>query len=308
MLWRLWPFLLLLFSSACILSSESPVETSSDDVNLIQRGDIVISNINTDSIVLLDENGVYKATLVDSQIDATLIYNGLHFDEVNNELLFIYDSTTAVLDAVKKIDLYDGTVTTVLSNSNLTGTMNALARLTGGDLLVTETTTTAEKFNSSGVRQGAPFISTLTATIADINPTITGGFIACSSGTANTVRTYTSAGVVQATATSAAPVPSLGALAATSCVQAADGTIYVAYSGATDAVRAYNSTMTTTLWTFTDTNIFTTPGKMALRENGNILVTDTGFHHIVEIDTNGALVQVIGGTVLNNPAHIAVVK
>ncbi len=303
-------FLVMLVSStSCLISSDSPVETSSNDVNLIQQGDIIISNVNTDSIVLLDSEGNFKDTLLDYPIDNTLLLSGLHWDSTNKEIIFLYDSTTNTLDAVKALNPYDGSVRTVLANGQLGAVLPAVARLSGGDLLVVEQASTAEKFNSSGVRQGTPFIATLTATVADLAPLNNGGFVACSSGTANTVRTYDLAGTVQATATSAAPVPSLGALASTSCVQnQSAGTIYVAYSGATDAVRAYDSTLTTTLWTFTDTNVLTTPGKISLRPNGNILVTDTGFHHIVEIDTNGALVQVLGGTVLNNPAHITVVK
>ncbi len=312
MLLRIFPVIFaLIFSSSCIISSDSPIETSSDDVNLIQVGDIIVSNVNTDSIVLLDSEGNFKETLVDSPIDNTLLLTGLHWDNVNDELLYIHDSTTNALDAVKGISPYDGSVRTVLTNNQLAAVLPALARLSGGDLLVVESTATAEKFNSSGVRQGAPFTAALTATVADIAPLTTGGFVVCSSATANTVRTYNLAGVVQAIATSAAPaaLPALGALASTSCVQdQTSGVIYVAYSGGTDAVRAYNSTLTTVLWTFTDTNVFTTPGRMSLRPNGNILVTDTAFHHIVEIDTNGALVQVLGGTVLNNPAHITVVK
>lgn len=310
MLLRIFPLILaLVLSTSCILSSDSPIETTSDDVNLIQVGDIIVSNINTDSIVLLDSEGNFKQTLVDSPIDNTLLLSGLHWDSLNNEVLYIHDSTTNTLDAIRAINPYDGSVRTVLSNNQLGAVLPSVARLSGGDLLIIEQASTAEKFNSSGVRQGAPFTAALTATVADIAPLTTGGFVTCSSGTANTVRTYNLAGVVQATATSATPTPSLGALASTSCVQnQTTGVIYVAYSGATDAVRAYNSTLTTVLWTFTDTNVLTTPGKMSLRPNGNILVTDTAFAHIVEIDTNGSLVQVLGGTVLNNPAHITVVK
>lgn len=307
--WRLIPFITLLLACAsCIISSDSPLESSSNDVNLIQIGDIVVTNAGNDSIVLLDENGVYKTTLVDSQTDGTLIYNGLAYDDINKEILFTYDSTSAALDAVKAIDLFDGAVRTVISNSNLSGVLPGVARLTGGDLLVLETTATAEKFNSSGVRQGAPFTAALTATVADVTRLVNGGFIVCSSGTANTVRTYSLAGVVAATATSASPLPSLGALAATSCTQAADGTIYVAYSGATDYVRAYNSTLTTVLWTFSDTNVLTTPGKLAITPSGSILITDTGFNHIVEISDQGSFVRTLGGAVLATPNNIVVVK
>lgn len=304
---KLVPIVCLLILTSCLLKNESPIESSSNDVNLIQSGDIIVTNAGNDTIVLLDENGIYKSSLVDSQSDTALIYNGLAYDTANDQILYINDHTTAFYDAVKAINLYDGSTSTVITNSNLTGTMPGLARLTGGELLVLETTTTAEKFLANGTRSGAPFIATLTATVADINPLSNGGFVTCSSGTANTVRTYNAAGTVQATATSAAPVPTLGALASTSCIQDSSGQIIVAYSGATDAVRVYNSTMTTTVWTFTDTNILTTPGKLALRSNGNILVTDTGFNHIVEISPSGALVRVIGGAVLATPNNILVV-
>lgn len=306
-MFKLIPLVLLTFLTSCLLKNESPIGSSSNDVNLIQSGDIIVTNAGNDTIVLLDEDGSYKASLVDSQSDAALIYNGLAYDTANDQILYVNDHTTAFYDAVKAISLYDGATSTVISNSNLTGTMPGLARLTGGELLVLETTTTAEKFLANGTRSGAPFIATLTATVADVNPLSTGGFVTCSSGTANTVRTYNAAGVVQATATSAAPVPSLGALASTSCVQDSTGQIIVAYSGATDAVRVYNSTMSTTVWTFTDTNVLTTPGKLAVKSNGNILVTDTAFNHIVEISAAGALVRVIGGAVLSTPNNILVV-
>lgn len=300
--------LICLFSLAsCLLKSESPLESSSDSVNLIQSGDIIVSNSGNDTIILLDSDGNYKDVLVDSQTDATLIYNGLAFDRVNNQVLFTHDSTTAALDSVKSIALYDGEVSTVISNSNLNGTLPGLARLDGGELLVLEGTNTAEKFLADGTRSGAPFINTLTTNVADITRLSTGGFVTCSSGTANTVRTYNAAGTQQAMATSANPVPSLGALASTSCSTDEDGRIIVAYSGATDAVRVYNSTMSTVVWTFTDTNVLTTPGKLAVKSNGNILVLDTAFNHIVEISSSGALVRVIGGAVLATPNNIIVV-
>lgn len=294
--------------SSCLIRNESPIESSGDSVNLIRRGDIVVTNMGNDSIVLLHEDGSYKATLVDSQTDATLIFNGLAYDSINKKILYTHDSTTATFDAIKSIDLFDGSVSTLISNSNLNGTLQGLARLTGGELLVLEGTTSIEKFLSNGTRSGNPFSAALIATAADITRLNGGGFVACSNSTANTVRTYNAAAVVQATATSALPAPSLGALASTSCTEDENGIIYVAYSGATDAVRAYSPNLATVLWTFTDTNILTTPGKLAIKPNGNILVTDIALHHIIEIDPNGALVRVIGGVVLSTPNNIVVVK
>lgn len=295
--------------TSCILTNESPLESSSNDVNLIQSGDIVIVNAGNDTIVLLDNDGTYKSVLFDSQTDSTLSFGGLTYDSINKKVLFTYDSTTASLDSVRSIDLFDGESNLFISDSNLTGTLPGLARLTGGELLVLEGTTIIEKFLSTGVRSGNPFLTGLTANLADISKLSTGGFVTCSSGTTNTVRTYNAAGAVQASATSAAPVgvPALGAQASTSCIEDISGNVVVAYSGATDAIRAYDSTLTTVLWTYRNTTHLTSPGKLSKRTNGNILVTDTGFNHIVEIDPNGVFVQVIGGSVLSVPSNIVVI-
>jgi hypothetical protein len=315
MLYKLLLLIPLLIFSSCILTDESPIETSSDAANLIQSGDIIVTNLSNDSIILLDSDGNYKDVLVDSQTDSTLIYNGLNYDTANNQILFVHDSTIALLDSVKAISLYDGTVSTVISNSFLTGVMPGLTRLTGGELLVLETTATAEKFLADNSRvggAGAAFMNaTLTATVTDIASLSTGGFVACNTATAVTARTYTSAGVTVATATSALPVnaanATLGALGASSCIEDLTGQVIVAYSGATDAVRAYTSSLSAPVWTFADTNILTTPGKLAVKANGNILITDTAFNHIVELNSTGGLVRVIGGTVLAGPNNILVV-
>lgn len=297
-----------LLASSCLIGTDSPIESSSNDVNLIQTNDIIVTNSGNDSIVLLDSNGNFKNVLVDTQTDATLIYNALAYDSVNDQILFNNDSTTAALDAIKSISLYNGTVSTVITTSNLNGVLPGLARLVDGDLVTIEGTTALEKFDSDSVRVGAPFASGLTANLVDINPLSNGGYVVCSTATANTVRTYNAAGVLQATATSANPLPTLGALAATSCFEDGEGRMVVVYSGATDYVRVYTDTsMTTVDWSFSDTNVLTTPGKASVRPNGNILVTDTAFNHIVEITANGAFLRTIGGAGLATPLNILVV-
>lgn len=307
--YHLFILLSLLGLSSCLLTDESPLESNSNDVNLIQSGDLVVVNAGNDTIVLLDSEGTYKSVLFDSQTDGTLSFGGLAYDSINKKVLFTYDSTTAALDSVRSIDLFDGSSNVLISNANLTGTLPGLARLTGGELMVLEGTNTVEKFLSTGVRSGNPFLATLTTNVTDLSKLSTGGFVTCSTGTANTVRTYNAAAAIQATATSGTPVgvPALGAIPATSCIEDISGNIIVSYSGATDAVRAYNSTLGAVLWTYTNTAHLTTPGKLSKRSNGNILITDTGFNHIVELDPNGVFVQIIGGSVLSTPSNIVVI-
>lgn len=298
--------ILISLLSGCLLKDDSPVESSSDDVNLIQSGDIVIVNNNSDAILLLNSDGTYKEALVDSPTDATLLFGGVTYDRTNNQLLYLHDSTTNANDAVRAISLYDGEVSTYLTNSNLAGVLPGLARLTGGELVVLETTTVVEKFLADRTRI-TPFTPTLTATVLDIRDLNDGGFMVCNNATTNSVRTFSVAGVTVATATSASPAPSLGALAPSGCDQGPNGNIAVVYSGATDSVRMYNSALSTISWTFSDNNVLTTPGRLSVGPNGHTYVIDTGFNHIVEIDENGSLVQTIGGTVLSGPAQILVV-
>lgn len=307
MMKSLLTFSLLFLLASCLVSSDSPISSSANDVNLIQRNDIIVSNAGNDSIILLDADGNYKSTLVDVDTTTTITFNGLAYDGVNREVLYAYDHQTAALDAIYGLSLFDGSSRLVLSNNQLAGTLPGLARLTNGELLILETNGTIEKFTAAGARVGAPFTSAMTTTVADISRRTNGGYVVCSSGTSNTVRTYTAAGVLQNTATSANPAPSLGGMAATSCSESPDGSIIVSYSGTNDAVRAYSSNLSTVLWTFTDTNVLSTPAKLAIRANGNVLITDTGYDHIVELDSNGAFVRTIGGSVLSDPNNIVVI-
>lgn len=292
--------------SGCVLKDEKAVATFNSSANLVKSGDIVVVNITNDSIVLLDQDGNYKLTLFNDDNSATVIIGGINYDSVSKRLLFNYDSSTAILDEVRSISLYSGRISTVLNNVNVTGALQGVARLTGGDYVILESTTVAEKFNSSFVRQGAPFPLTVLTNV-QIESLSTGGFLACTSGTANTVRTYSAAGAIVNTATSASPTPTLGAMGASGCVARPDGTIVVAYSGTTDAVRAYSANLGTVLWDYSNTTVLSTPGKMAVRANGNILVTDTAMNHIVEISSTGAFVRIIAGSSISTPGYIEVI-
>lgn len=299
--------LILFVASSCLVKDESPIATTSDQVNYIQSGDIIVTNLGNDSIVLLGSDGHYKDMLYDLPTDGSISFPALTYDPYTKKILFSYDSSIATLDAIYSIDPLDGTVDRYLSNSNLTGTLNGIARLTNNDLVIIDATNQAEKFLANKTRSGAPFIGTLTANAANVSPLSTGGFVVCSSGTTNTVRTYDAAGALQATASSVAPTPSLGAQASTACLEDPQGRIVVAYSGTTDAVRVYSANLSTVIWTYTDTNNLQTPTKLAVRENGNILVADSGFNHIVEINTSGGLVGLLAETGLVTPAAILVV-
>jgi WD40 repeat protein len=297
----------LLSLCSCVFNDETPIESFSNEVNLVQSGDIVVANSGNDSIILLNSDGSYKSTLVNTQTSNTLIYNGLAWDPINKVILFNNDSSVTGFDAINSISLFDGGVDPVVSNNQLNGVLRGVARLEGGELIVLEGNTSAEKFSANGTRIGSPFLTGLTSATSDVTKLSTGGFIICSTSTSNTVRIYDADGVVLATATSTSPAPSLGGMQAKSCTEDQQGRIIVAYSGGTDAVRMYDASLSTVIWTYTNTTVFSNPGKLAMKANGNILVTDLTFHHIIELDPNGAQVDILGGVALSTPSDIVVV-
>jgi hypothetical protein len=303
-------FICLLFSIfGCVVNlEESPHATRDQDGYLIAPGDIIVANVGNDSIIWLGPDGRFKGNLYDVDTDANVLLAGLSWDSVGKKILFNYDHLTiTALDKTIAIDPIDASIRTVVTNANLNGILPGAARLSGGDYIVAEGTTTIEKFSTGSVRVGAPFLTIATGNSVDLQPLNNGGFLNCVTGTANTVRTYDSAGVVQATATSATPGVTLGAVASSGCVQLPNGNIAVAYSGATDAVRIYDSTLTTVVGTFIDTSYLTTPGKVAGTPEGNVIVTDTAFNHIVEITQAGGFVRTLGGNVLATPTSIMII-
>lgn len=302
--------LFLLFISSCMLKEDSPIATTANDANIIKSGDIIIVNGGNDSIILLDSEGNFKEYLYSPSTSAVYSFPAIMWDKVTKKVLFTNDSTTAANDQIMSIDPFDLTVSTVYNNSTiLTATgLNGLARLTDGSLLAIEAASTMEKFDSSWNRVGAPFMNgTLTATAVDVASLSNGGFVVAASGVANTIRTYNSAGTAIASATSAVPTPTMGsAQAATGVAVNSNGEILAAFSGANDGVRKFSSDLATVIWTFADSRL-TTPGKLAVRSNGNVLVLDTAFNYIVEINFDGTFKRTLASSLLTSPLAIMVV-
>lgn len=303
-------FVIASIFSSCMLKEDKPTSTTSNDANIIKSGDIIVVNGGNDSIILMDSEGNFKDYLYTPSTSAVYSFPALAWDTLNNKLLFTYDSTTATNDKIMSIDPFDLSISTVYNNSSiLTATgLNGIARLTGGSLVAIESTATMEKFDSAWNRVGTPFINaTLTATAVDVAPLSTGGFVVAASGTTNTIRTYDSAGTAVASATSAAPTPTMGAAqAATGVVANSSGEILAAFSGTYDGVRKFSSNLSTVVWTFVDSHL-TTPGKLAVRSNGNVLVLDTAFNYIVEINSDGTFKRTLASSLLTNPLAIIVV-
>jgi len=218
--------------------------------------------------------------------------------------LAVYDSDSVLVavdgtpDRVDRITLSTGVTTTgfILDSTNLTGTMKRIARLSGGDVIVSDATTGAhmERFAvsaSSFLRYTTGWPATLLNTTFALFPLSNNTFLACAGGTSDVARTFTNVGGTIVSATALLPVPTLGAAHdAVGCVANASGQIAVAWNGATDTVRLYNSTLSTTVWSYSDLALLSAPLTLGVRPNGNLLAIDTS-NLVVEINgSTGAFV------------------
>lgn len=201
-------------------------------------------------------------------------------------------------DRVDKINLRTGIVTTgfILDSTNVTGTIKGVGRLSGGDILVSDNATGAhlERFAvgaNNFVRYTVGWPASILNTTQRIFPLANNSFLACAAGTSDVVRIYNNVAALQATASATAPAPSLGAAHdVTGCVADTSGRIAVTFSGATDTVRLFNSTLAATIWSYSNAAQLPSPMSLGVRPNGNFLAVDAS-NQVVEINgTDGTFV------------------
>lgn len=287
---------ILLFSSC--LKKEEIIGTYSHQTNIIKPGDIIVSNGNSDSLILLDATGEYKKTLYDvDNISETI--SGIAYKPDTKEIIF---TVTGAALRVGAVSIVDGSYRNFIINVSLTTPLRGVAVMTDGNVLVTHAGI-IQKFSTDGTRITAgAWPKTLMGTPQQISALPNGGFLNCSD-TTDLVRTYDSAGVQ--TGTSAA-----SGIAATTdvfaCMRLSDGRIANAWNGTTDTISVWNSDFTGRVNIYADTSVLGNPRGIAQRANGNLLITDATNNYIVEIDIDGNFINKLGGSILNGPTSIFV--
>ena len=155
---------LALVSLGCEKKPETP-PVATPEGNLIESGDIVIANNMSDVILLLKPDGEYKAVLYNLRNTAETVW-GLSWDSETKEVLATVDGS----DRVVAIENKKGTVRTILSDGNLTGTpLRGIMRLPGGDYLIAEDNS-VERFSFSGNRISNSWPKTLLTGNTQISP------------------------------------------------------------------------------------------------------------------------------------------
>lgn len=288
--------LTMTFLGGC--KQEAPIPTYSNQSNLVKPGDIVVVNGTSRSLLLLDSNGGYKTVLYDLDNIAESIY-GVSFKSDTKEIIFTVNGSARV----GAVSVVDGTYRTLITDGNLTGLLKGLTQLSNGDILVAEVNN-VERFTTNGVRRrnvsGVTWPNTLggtSTTIEQLFATADGGFVVCSSGSDN-VKRYTAAAVIVGGAVVSGIA---GTTDAIGCIELADGKIAMAFNGTTDTIRTVSGAMTGITTLYSDLGVLAAPRTLSQTLNGNILVVDSVFNHIVEITTAGVFVRTLGGTILGTP-------
>ncbi len=275
-------------------------------------GYIVVANSATRTVVLYDATFNEHTARVLKQYPASNTPTSLaKFDR--DHVLVTVDGTP---DRVDKINLTTGVTDTgfILDSTNLTGVIKGIARLSGGDIVVSDNSSGAhlERFSvasSSVVRYTVGWPATLLNTTFRIFPLSNNSFLACAGGTSDVVRTYNNVGVLIASASATTPAPSLGvAHDVTGCTSDSSGRIAVAYNGATDTIRLYDSTMTTTIWSYSNLAQLPNPLSLAVRPNGNLLAADAN-NQVVEINgSDGTFVASFQPQLISTVSQLMVFK
>ncbi len=281
-------------------------ESSSDEEDVVvvepeacfESTDVLISNGGSDTILAYSSTGEFKRIVFQLNTVAGEAIFGMDYLQATGEVIVTIDGS----DRVMAIDPEDCSARNLIVDINLTGTLRGVTQLSGGDILVVETNN-VERFTSSGVRitSGGWPLSLQTGG-SDIYGLSAGGFVHCST-TADVVRTYSDAGVQTATRASGIA----GTTDAAGCKELANGSMAVAWSGTTDSVVIYSANLATALYTFSNTSVLSTPGSLAERANGNILIADRTLNYLVEITSTGTYVGQFASGLPNTPEYVLVI-
>ena len=260
----------------------------------LESGDLLVSNNTGDSLVHLDPNGNFKTVVYDVINNSETIY-GVGWSNSESKVIFNVDGA----DRIMGIDPATGSVSTVLSDANFSGTLRGLTQLaSGGDYLLIESNN-IERYNPFGFRVTSGWPQSLQTTPQQISPHSGGGFVLCSSGS-DKVSIYDSSGSETATRTSGIP----STTDATGCLEMSNGNIAVSWAGTTDTIGVYSSDLTTVVATYSNTVILPLPYGITQRSDGNLLIVDSTYHHIVELSETLQFVRIIGDGVLSTPRQI----
>lgn len=281
--------------SSCV-SEESPLETYSRDFAVVNGGDLVVTNYSGDSAILLDSDGNFKKMLYNVENNQEQVI-GVNWNDSTNEIILSINGTP---DRIVSVSPLDGVAVDTIVSNQFSGNPFGLMVDPSGDFLLIESHK-IEKFTANGVRinDGTFPTGTLMTSLAQIYPRAAGGFVTCAYTTDKVATFDESATLIDDKSSGIG-----GTTNAYGCHETADGDIVTAWEGSTDTIALYNDDFSTTIATYNDSLYLSSPRGVEVKANGNILVTDVGYHYLIELDSNLQFVRTLGGGVLNYPWQV----
>jgi len=220
------------------------------------------------------------------------------------------------VDRVDQINIASGSSNYYLIDPNLTGTtLRAVEALSDGGTIIAESTTSIEKYSSTGARVTAGFPITAVNTVTSLRRISGGRFIALGTGGSDNPRVYSNAGTLLAT------VPTSGA---TGCgancdpfdmIELSDGQFVATFQTTTHrSLELFNSSFGYVGRLYRDTNVLMTPNSIAQKANGNIIVCDSTYNVCEEFAIQGVTATRVGtsplignAAVMRQPMNVLVV-
>mgnify|MGYP001038561457 CR=1 FL=1 len=288
--------LALLISLLLLSCNQEPIPTTSSFV--VTPGDIVVSNITNDSVIVYSSDGTFKRVLYDVQNNAEVPY-GVGWKHDTLEVMVAVDGS----DRVMGISAIDGSTRTIIQSASLSGSIRGVTQLEDGSILVAESNS-IEKFTTDGIRvtDGFPLNGGIN-NVENVFAKTDGGFVVCARG-GDVVRTYQADGTMDDSTASGIASTTDGY----GCTELDDGNIVTAWSGSTDTISFYDSGLVDAGYSFNDSSTLPNPRGVAQLENGNIVAADATYHHLVEIDsTTGDFVGILASSGLSTPNQIIVI-
>lgn len=257
---------------------------------LVLSGGIVARTVTPfplHQIAAFNSDGTYKSVL--RAASATELFMGMSFGTNPQDLLFTVDTT----DRVDKLNIYSPSVVSnhIIDGTNLTGaTLRTLATLSDGGTVVAESTTSIEKYDSTGNRIAVNFPLTLTLNIMKLRKISGGRFAAITNGgVPDSPRIYNNNGTLATTI-------SMAALACTTncdpsdILELSDGRFLVAtQAAALHSIQLYSSSFAYIGVFFIDTTILQNISALAQAPDGSVIACNTNFNSCEKL-------QIVGST------------
>lgn len=290
-------FLVLSSLTSCL--NKDTIELQTQDYLNIQSNDILVLSQGTRSVIQLDSDGHQKDTLFVAPLGSTL--RTITWDKNSQRVLVTYTYSTAT--KVISIAPLTKEIKDFSINSFITSALTAIVP-NNGYFIFSTTPTNLRKLNNQGAHitgGGFPLTSALGGTVVQLAQLSNDQFMICST-TAPYVKIFNSAGQEQFVASGI--TPPAGTTSLTGCHSLANGRVVLAWSGTTDTVAIYNRTnFATPLYTYSDTSILGSPKWIEIASNGNILVSDTVFNLLVELNPQMQFVRTIGEGYFSTPVQ-----